>query len=229
MSQGVIGIIGGMSWESTSSYYTALHQLARSKTNAWSQPRVIIDSLDFGSIVPLQQSGDWDGTGRMLADSAKRLEGAGATVLAISANTMHINYEQVAAAVSIPVLDMRVAVANEVLASGHSSLALLGTKYLMTKDFYSNALEASGVRVVLPNTEQIDRLQSIIFEELTLGVIRSESRQYFHEVAAECRARGAEVIGLCCTEFGLLMSEKESFPVIDSTMAHVRALLAATE
>ncbi len=222
-----IGLIGGLSWESTSSYYRYLNEMFEGGLNEWSQPPLIIDSVDFGSIVTMQQKGDWDGTGEVLADSARRLERAGATVLGIGANTMHVNFDVVRDAVSIPVIDVRDEIAREVLALGHSSIALLGTKYLIDATFYSDRLASLGVVSVRPSTEQTNRLQTIIFDELTRGIVTNDSRRYLKAVALSCLNQGAQVVGLCCTEFGLLMNEEASFPVIDSTKAHVRALLKA--
>jgi len=221
-----IGIIGGLSWESTASYYRYFNQLF-SGANEWSQPQLLIDSIDFGAIVPLQREGNWEATGEILADSARRLERAGATVLGIGANTMHVNFAQVQSAVAVPVVDVRDAIAKESLGRGHSTLALLGTKYLIDGEFYSDRLQELGVTSIKPTEEQTERLQFIIFSELTRGIVTKLSRAYLREVATSCLERGAGVVGLCCTEFGMLMSEDESFPVIDSTKAHVRALLAA--
>jgi len=221
-----IGIIGGLSWESTASYYRYFNELYVG-ANEWSQPQLIVDSVDFGTIVPLQREGNWEATGEILAASAQRLERAGATVLGIGANTMHLNFDRVQSAVAIPVVDVRDAVAKESLGSGHHTLALLGTKYLIEGEFYSDRLQDLGVTCVKPTEEQTERLQFIIFSELTRGAVTKGSRAYLREVASSCLERGASIVGLCCTEFGLLMSEDESFPVIDSTKAHVRALLAA--
>ena len=221
-----IGIIGGLSWESTASYYRYFNELYVG-ANEWSQPQLIIDSVDFGTIVPLQREGNWEATGEILAASAQRLERSGATVLGIGANTMHLNFDRVQSAVAIPVVDVRDAVAKESLGSGHHTLALLGTKYLIEGEFYSDRLQDLGVTCVKPTEEQTERLQFIIFSELTRGAVTKGSRAYLREVASSCLERGASIVGLCCTEFGLLMSEDESFPVIDSTKAHVRALLAA--
>jgi aspartate racemase len=221
-----IGIIGGLSWESTASYYRYFNELFVG-ANEWSQPQLIIDSVDFGTIVPLQREGNWEATGEILAASAQRLERSGATVLGIGANTMHLNFDRVQSAVAIPVVDVRDAVAKESLGSGHHAMALLGTKYLIDGEFYSDRLQDLGVTCVKPTEEQTERLQFIIFSELTRGVVTKGSRAYLREVASSCLERGASIIGLCCTEFGMLMSEDESFPVIDSTKAHVRALLSA--
>ena len=221
-----IGLIGGMSWESTRSYYTALNEITAQRRGPWSQPPVIIDSLDFKEIVELQNSDDWSGTGRILADSARRLERAGADVLAITANTMHLNYEQVASAVSVPVLDIRDAVGNELRASGSDSISLLGTRFVMEKDFFAAHLEGQGFRVVRPVGLQIEQLQSMIYDELTQGVVSEDSRHRFVSIAEDCRDRGGKVVGLCCTEFGMFFADRVApWPVIDSTLAHVKALL----
>ena len=226
MTESRIGIIGGLSWESTASYYRYFNELFFG-ANEWSQPQLLIDSVDFGAIVPLQREGNWEATGAILAASAQRLERAGATVLGIGANTMHVNFTQVQEAVAVPVVDVRDAVAKESLDKGHHTIALLGTKYLIEGDFYSDRLRELGVTSIKPTEEQTERLQFIIFSELTRGIMTKGSRAYLREVASSCLERGASIVGLCCTEFVMLMSEEESFPVIDSTKAHVRALLAA--
>jgi aspartate racemase len=226
MTQSRIGLIGGLSWQSTLSYYRYFHEMFTVGDNEWSAPKVIIDSLDFGSIVALQRADDWDGTGEILAHSAQRLEGAGATVLGIGANTMHINFDQVQRAVDIPVIDVRAVVASEALAGGHDTIALLGTKYVMERAFYSDKLEELGVRVIVPSAPQIDRLQTIIFTELTKGVVTDAARDDVRDIASSCRDRGATVVGLCCTEFGMLLEESKT--IIDTTRAHVRALLASS-
>jgi len=220
-----IGLIGGLSWESTATYYKYFNQLA-AKHNNWSQPKLLIDSLDFGVIVPFQQAQDWAATGEILANSARRLVNGGATIIGIGANTMHINFEAVQSAVDVPVIDVRTAVAQEVISNGFSKMALLGTKYVLEEDFYSDKLSECGITVIKPDSGRVDELQKIVFDELTQGIVRNDSRKFLIQVSNECITAGAEVIGLCCTEFGLLLSENEVFPSIDSTKAHVRALLA---
>jgi aspartate racemase len=222
-----IGLIGGLSWESTSAYYRLLNVLMAEQFGAWQQPPVLIDSLNFHEIVQCQLSGDWTASGRLLAESARRLERGGAELIGISANTMHMNYDDVLRAVSIPVIDIRAAVVGEVRAIGKDSISLLGTKYLMENDFYSSVIESAGIRVVKPEPSQTIELQQIIFEELTQGVVTDSSRERFLEIASDCRSRGGEVVGLCCTEFGLFVSESNApWPFVDSTVAHVKALLA---
>ena len=223
---GRIGLIGGLSWMATAEYYRYANQLYLGP-EAWSQPPMVIESVDFAAFVPLQQANDWDATGTLLVEAAQRLEGAGATVLAIGANTMHKNYDVVADAVSIPVLDVRTCVADEVKAKRGSALALLGTKYVLTQDFYVDALRAQGLDVVLPNDAETEELQRLIYDELTRGVVREESKAWLESLIAQLVDRGANAVGLCCTELGLLIEETDApVPVIDSTKAHVRALLA---
>jgi aspartate racemase len=227
MAEKRIGIIGGMSWESTGVYYSLLNRMHPRTSSPWAQPRVVIDSLDFGQVVALQTAGDWDATGRLLADSARRLVLAGATVLAIGANTMHRNFREVQAAVSVPVVDVRAAVASEVRALGSGSVSLMGTRYVIEQDFYSDELERLGITVIKPTTDQADELQRIVFDELTRGIVSPDSRASFIAIAEDCRARGGLVAGLCCTEFGMLIDETNApFPFVDSTVAHVRALLS---
>ncbi len=153
----------------------------------------------------------------------------GASVLAIGANTIHKSYEAAMAAVNVPIVDVREAVANEVKRFGKASIALLGTKYTIQGDFYSNKIDSLGVRVVKPTEEETNELQKIIYEELTRGIFLDTSRGRFLEIARNCVAQGAQTVGLCCTEFGsLLGSVATDFVSIDSTVVHVAALLAAS-
>jgi aspartate racemase len=221
-----IGLIGGLSWESTAVYYRLLNQSTAQRLGAWQQPQVLIDSLNFADIVHLQSRGEWAAMGEMMAHSARRLELGGADVVGICSNTMHASYDEVRRAVSIPVVDVRDAVAARVRTLDHQSISLLGTKYLVESDFYSSALEREGIRVIKPSSEQTDELQRIIYDELTQGVVNEASREWLIEVAGECRSRGGDVVGLCCTELGLLVDESNApWPFVDSTVAHVQSLL----
>jgi aspartate racemase len=221
-----IGLIGGLSWESTASYYKLFNEMVAETAAPWVQPKLLIDSLDFSEIVGLQKDGDWVTTGTVMADSARRLQAGGATVLGIGANTMHMNFQIVSDAVSLPVVDVRDAIVAQLSAMGSTSLSLLGTKYVMREEFYSQHLEQRGVTVVKPLDDEIDELQSIIYDELTRGVVTVASRDRFLAIAQGCRSRGGEVVGLCCTEFGMLVNQDNApWPFIDSTYAHVQALL----
>lgn len=221
-----IGLLGGLSWESTIRYYTILNELSISENGPWSQPAVIIDSLDFSQIVRFRRAGDWVALGRVLADSARRLEAGGATVLGIGANTMHRNYDDVANAVSIPVVDVRDAMVKAVKSLGSSAMTLLGTRYLIENSFYSSHLERAGVYVVKPDSAQVDELQAMIDDELAHGVASDESRGRLAEIVGDCRSRGGDIIGFCSSEFGLLVDEDNPpWPLVDSIGVHVRALL----
>jgi aspartate racemase len=228
MTERRFGLIGGMSWESTRTYYSLLNELTAASLGPWHQPLVLVDSLDFSEIVGLQRAGDWEATGRILVASAQRLERGGATVLAITANTMHVNVDQVVANVGLPVIDIREAIIGELRERGATSFSLLGTKYVMEGDVFTSYLANAGVHVVVPDEGEQRELQRIIFDELTQGIVLESSRATFLAIAENCRRRGGEVVGLCCTEFGMLADESTtSFPAIDSTKAHVRALLAS--
>ncbi|MHB1087310.1 MAG: aspartate/glutamate racemase family protein [Acidimicrobiales bacterium] len=221
-----IGLLGGLSWESTIRYYTILNTLSISENGPWSQPAVIIDSLDFSQIVRFRRAGDWVALGRVLADSAQRLEAGGATVLGIGANTMHRNYDDVASAVSIPVIDVRDAMVQEVKARGATAMTLLGTRYLIESSFYSSHLERSGVHVVKPDANQVDELQAMIDNVMARGTVGHEARERFVEIVSDCRSRGGQVVGLCSSEFTLLVDdENPPWPVVDSIGVHVKALL----
>lgn len=225
-----IGLLGGLSWESTTRYYTILNELSITENGPWSQPAVIIDSLDFSQIVRFRRARDWVALGRVLADSAQRLEAGGATVLGIGANAMHRNYDDVAGAVSIPVVDVRDALAQEVKARGATSMTLLATKYLSENSFYSSHLERAGVHVVKPDSNQVDEIQAMIDEELAHGVVREESRARFNEIVLDCQSRGGQVVGLCSFELTQFVDENASlWPVVDSIEVHVRALLGHHE
>jgi aspartate racemase len=224
-----IGLIGGLSWESTAFYYRYFNQFYVGPS-AWSQPPVLIDSLDMAEIVECQTSDNWARSGEILSDAARRLVAGGASVLGIGANTMHKNYDDVARAVSCQIVDVRESVADEVKARGRARVGLLGTRYVIEQDFYVHGVNAHGVDVVLPDQPSTEELQRIIFEELTQGIVADSSRDTLLEIGADLIARGADVVGLCCTEFGLLVGEDDApFGLVDSTKAHVRALLGALE
>lgn len=215
-----------MSWESTSDYYRLLNELSKDPQNPWAQPHIIIDSIDFSQIVQYQQNGDWVTSGEVLAQSAVRLQSCGAEIIAIAANTMHINAREVRNTITVPFIDIRDSITEAVKAKGGHSIVLLGTKYVIEEDFYSSHIESAGIKVVKPTHSQAEELQRIIFDELTQGIVEESSRQTLIEIAQDCRARGGEIVALCCTEFGLLLdTENTPFPLLDSTVEHVRSLL----
>jgi aspartate racemase len=226
----VIGIVGGISWESTAEYYRLFNQLANKSVNAWQQPPLLIDSLDFGVFVPLTHEKNWKAVDEHLLESAKRLVAGGAKLIILGANTAHISFDAIQKEIPVPMVDIRVAIANQVKSLGANSLALLGTQFVMNENFYQDKLRELGIEVVTPISDDQAYLQNLIYQELTRGVFREESRQEFIAIAQRCIDRGAQVVGLCCTEFGLLLGETEvPFQYLDSTRVHVEATLEISE
>ena len=222
-----VGLIGGLSWEATACYYRYFNEFFDGPS-PWSQPTLSIDSLDMAEIVAYQRNADWEASGAVLADAARRLVDAGSQVLGIGANTMHRNYDHVVAAVACPVIDIRDSVAAEVRSRGGACVGILGTSYVIEEDFYADGLARAGVSVLRPDENATAELQRIIFDELTRGIRSDASRETLLEIGASLVARGADAVGLCCTEFGLLVDEERApYAVVDSTKAHVRALLEA--
>ena len=229
MTSGRIGLIGGMSWESTASYYAYANRLSRKEPSSWTQPRMVIDSIDFHDLATWSSEGNWDAVADLLVDSARRLEAAGASVIALAVNTPHIVADRVVVALSVPFVDIRDALIESLSTLGASSVAVLGTRYTMEEPFYATYLEERDIRVVIPTASEIDELHAMIYDELTLGIVRDATRERFAAIAVNCRNRGAEVVGLCCSEFGLVMEEDGATRVVDSMRAHVRALLRAID
>jgi aspartate racemase len=220
----LVGLIGGLSWESTSQYYRRLNVDFR-KDNPWRQPRLLIDSLDLGEINPAQAAGDAATVTAQFVASAQRLQAAGCTHLAICANTGHAEAAAITASVRAELIDIRLAVARGVHRVGGRSLGLLATRYCIEREFYVAGIEGEGITVVRPTPAQTDALQGIIFDELCVGIVSDASRRVVVAIADDLRARGADVIGLCCTELDLLVSEADVGPCVDSLDEHVRAIL----
>ena len=220
-----LGLIGGMSWESTTSYYQWLNRLARERLGGQHSAKLLIWSADFAPIAAMQAAGDWDGATAVMVDTAKRLEGAGADAILICANTMHLMAPAVAAAVSIPVLHVADATARAIRAAGSHRPLLLATRFTMEKSFYRDRLRAGGVEAVLPEADERDHLHAIIFDELVQGRFEPGSRAALMEITRRAIARdGADGAILGCTEFGLLVSAADMpVPVFDTTEIHSRA------
>lgn len=228
-SENIIGLVGGISWESTREYYTLLNENADKSDNSWRQPKIVVDSLDFAEFAMRTQERNWHGMTEMLVASAKRLESAGATHIALAANTAHVGFEAVQESVDLPVLDIRVAVAQEVKRQGKDSISLLGTKATMLEPFYREKLKELGINSYIPSVDGIEELQRMIYQELTVGIVKPETAELFTKIAEGCIAAGGEVVGLCCTEFGLLFPDVDPpFAFLDSTSVHVEYILAET-
>jgi aspartate racemase len=223
-----IGIIGGMSWESTVPYYRRLNELVRDRLGGLHSARVVLVSLDFHDVEVLQSAGDWDAAGSMLADAARSLESAGAECVLIATNTMHKIANTVTEAVGIPLIHIADATGEAIAAAGLRTVGLLGTRFTMEQDFYRARLaERFGLRVLVPGPEDREYVNRVIYHELCCGVIGESSRAAFREIIARLVAEGAEGVVLGCTEIPLLVSAADSpVPLFDTGELHARAAAA---
>ncbi|MFE2413272.1 aspartate/glutamate racemase family protein [Kitasatospora sp. NPDC059408] len=224
-----LGLIGGMSWESTAEYYRLLNELARERLGGLHSARLVLYSVDFATVERLQAEGRWTEAGELLADAARSLEAAGADLLLICTNTMHKVADQVASAVTIPLLHLADATAAAVRTAGLRRVGLLGTAFTMEQDFYRGRLASSGgLDVLVPDPEGRALVHRVIYEELCVGVVREESRAAYRRVIAELVAAGAEGIILGCTEIELLVAAEDSpVPVFPTARLHAEAAIAA--
>ncbi len=216
-----IGLIGGMSWESTVTYYQELNRLVKERLGGLHSAKVLLYSVDFEEIEACQSSGDWDRSAAILTDAAQALEKAGAELILICTNTMHKVYPQVQAGVSIPLLHIADATADALERAGISKVALLGTKYTMCQDFYKSRLIHRGLTVLIPHEPDVELINHIIFDELCLGQIREDSRWKLLRIIDALARQGAQGVILGCTEIGLLIQQADtSLPVFDTTLIH---------
>jgi aspartate racemase len=221
-----LGLIGGMSAESTSVYYQTLNRLVRERLGGLHSAKLVLWSLDFAPIAKLQAQEDWDATGVELAAAARALEAAGAQAMLICANTMHLNAPEVEAAVAAPLIHIGDATANALKAQGVTRALLLGTRFTMEKAFYRERLEAAGLAVLTPDAAERERLHAIIFDELCQGVISEPSRAVVLAMIEQGRAAGADGIVFGCTEIGLLLNPGEMpLPTVDTAIAHCEAAI----
>jgi amino-acid racemase len=225
----VIGMLGGMSWESTAHYYRLANELVRERLGGLHSARVVLASLDFAEIERLQVSGQWEQAGRLLAEEAVRLEAAGADLLLLCTNTMHKVADQVQAAIGIPLLHLADTTAAAVRAAGLTTVGLLATAFTMEQDFYRDRLTGQGLRVLVPDAADRAEVHRVIYDELCLGLVREESRQAYRQVIERLVAAGAEGIVLGCTEIELLIGAADSpVPVFPTTRLHVAAAVDAS-
>lgn len=223
-----IGVLGGMSWESSLEWYRLANERVRERLGGHHSARIILDSLDFAEIEELQARDDWDAAGTLLADHARGLERAGADLIVLCTNTMHLVADRIHDAISIPFLHIADTTAAAVLDTGIRRVGLLGTAFTMEKPFYRERLEVQGIEVLVPNAQQRAGVHAVIYDELVHGVIRPASRAFYREVIEELVAQGAEGVILGCTEIELLVSAADSpVPVFPTTSLHVDAALAA--
>ena len=223
-----IGLIGGMSYESTIPYYKIINDEVNKALGGLHSAKVVLYSVDFEEIESRQRSSDWDECGEILKNAAVSLEKAGAELILICTNTMHKVFQDVQAGVSVPVLHIAKATAAKLIENNVKKVALLGTIYTMTQDFYKSVLENSDLEVLIPDNTHMQEINRIIFEELCKGKIVESSREYFLKVIDSLKAKGAQAVILGCTEIGLLVTDdKSALKVFDTTVIHAKAAVEA--
>jgi aspartate racemase len=223
-----IGIVGGMSWESTATYYRLLNEGVKARLGGLHSARLVLHSVDFAEIEAMQRQGRWDEAGRVLNGAARGLQAAGAELLLIAANTMHKVADRMLEGVTVPLVHIADAAGHAVRARGLATIGLLGTRYTMEQHFLrARFAERHGLRVLVPGPEERAEVNRIIFEELCLGTILPASKARFREVAQGLVAGGAAGIVAACTEFSLIFGQADcAVPVFDTVQLHVDAALA---
>ncbi|GEA66273.1 aspartate racemase [Acinetobacter pittii] len=218
-----IGLLGGMSWESTALYYQQINKMVHCKLGKLHSAKVIINSVDFEEIAALQAKGLWQEAGAYLAEQVLNLEKAGANCILVCTNTMHKIAAQIEDSISIPFLHIADATAKEILSQNIVKVALLGTAFTMEQDFYKARLQDYGIEVIIPNEADRKTVHHIIYEELCLGVINPDSQQKYIAIVERLIAEGAQGIILGCTEICMLIGElKFSVPLFDTTTIHAK-------
>ena len=216
-----IGLIGGMSWESTSEYYRIINEEIKERLGGLHSAKCLINSVDFEEIERCQSSGDWDGAGEILGNAAYSLQKGGADFIIICTNTMHKVVEKIKEKIDIPVLHIADATAKEIKRKDIQKVGLLGTKYTMEQDFYKSRIEEHDIKVIVPSGINREKLNELIYTELCLGKIVVQSREYYKRVIEELVQEGAQGIILGCTEIGLLIKQENvSVPIFDTTHIH---------
>ncbi|WP_432521034.1 aspartate/glutamate racemase family protein [Kineococcus sp. SYSU DK006] len=221
-----IGVIGGMSWESTAEYLRLLNQGVRERLGGLHSARLVVATVDFAAVEPLQVAGLWGEAGDLLAAEARALEAAGADLVLLATNTMHRVFDRVAGAVSVPVLHLADVTAAAVRERGLSRVGLLATRYTVEQDFYRGRLAEGGVETLVPEGADREEVQRIIFEELCVGRVEEASRRRLARIAGDLVAAGAQGVVLGCTELELSLGAGDlSVPVFPTTTLHCRAAL----
>ena len=222
-----IGLLGGMSWESTELYYRRINEETRRRLGGLHSAPIAMVSMDFQYIEELQRQGNWTAAGKILAEKARQVEAAGADFLLICTNTMHKVAAEVEAAVSIPLLHLADATANRIREAGIKTVGLLGTKFTMEQDFYKGRLEQQGLNVLVPAEEDRQTIHRVIYEELCIGKIREDSRKEYLRIIARLAATGAEGVIKGCTEIVMLVQQEHTqIPLFDTTAIHAREAVA---
>ncbi len=218
-----IGLIGGMSWESTATYYKIINDTVKDQLGGLNSAKIILYSVNFEEIEKCQASGDWNKSAKILSDVAVKLENAGADFIVICTNTMHKIANEIQQKVAVPILHIAQVTANKIIDSGINKVILLGTKYTMTEDFYKSKLLQAKIEVLIPNESDIETVNDIIYTQLCVGDIRNESRQKYVEIINKLKKDGAEGVILGCTEVGLLIGENDTdLKVFDTAVLHAK-------
>ena len=221
MNLKTIGLIGGMSWESTATYYKIINETVKEKLGGLHSAKCILYSVDFQEIEECQANGNWEKSGEILGEAAYNLEKAGADFIVICTNTMHKVVNQIKEKISIPILHIAEMTAEKILEKRLKNIALLGTKYTMEQDFYKSKLIEKGINVIIPDKNDIEIINEVIYDELCLGIINSNSKKKFLEIVDKLRNKGAEGIILGCTEIGLLIKNEDTdVPLFDTAIIH---------
>ncbi|RDZ26609.1 aspartate/glutamate racemase family protein [Lysobacter silvisoli] len=225
-----LGLLGGMSWESTVPYYRLINQTVKERLGGLHSARLLLYSVDFAEIERLQHAGDWEQAGRVLGEAARGLRAGGAELLVICTNTMHKVADTVQALSGLPLLHIADPTGEAILAAGLQRVALLGTRFTMEQDFYRQRLqERHGLEVLVPDADGRERVHRVIYDELCLGTVREESRREYQRIIAGLVARGAQGVILGCTEIGLLIGPQDvEVPAFDTTALHARAAALAS-
>ena len=221
MNLKTIGLIGGMSWESTVTYYKIINETVKEKLGGLHSAKCILYSVDFQEIEECQANGNWEKSGEILGEAAYNLEKAGADFIVICTNTMHKVVNQIKEKISVPILHIAEMTAEKILEKGLKNIALLGTKYTMEQDFYKSKLIEKGINVIIPDKNDIETINEVIYDELCLGTINFNSKKKFLEIVDKLRSKGAEGIILGCTEIGLLIKNEDTdIPLFDTAIIH---------
>jgi aspartate racemase len=216
-----LGLIGGMSWVSTSTYYSAINTTIQTRTDRRTSAPLLIESLDFKLLYRLQEQDEWDGAAAILSESARRLEAAGAGALIIAANSMHKVYDKVAEAVSIPIFHIAECVGERMAADGVTTAALIGTRNVMTESFYRRRLVAHGVDLLPPDMKNVEILDEIIYEQLMVGKATRDAERALKTMITVKEQDGAKAIVLACTELDQIVDvDANVLPIYDSTQIH---------
>ena len=216
-----IGLIGGMSWESTVTYYKIINETVKERLGGFQSEKILLYSVNFAEIEECQAKGEWEKSAEILSEAAENLEKAGADFIVICTNTMHKVAGKIQENIKIPVIHIADATAHKLRQDGILKTALLGTKYTMTQDFYKEKLRENGIEVLIPEEKDIEIVNHVIYEELCLGKILDSSRKEYIRIIDGLKEKGAQGVILGCTEIGLLISQKDSpLPVYDTTEIH---------